>query len=291
MNNPWDAEQTVESEQALRLVQSQFLELKAINIKEIGRGWDNIAFLINETYIFRFPRREVAAPLILREFELLPIMAKELPLPIPIPKWKGVPTKDYPWHFIGYEKLEGIPACHSNLSKEERLKMIGPIAQFLKTLHGMKFEGLPLDEWKRTDASHLIPRILKDLREHGFYEERYTEILNRSYREPLAVVTVHGDFYVRHLLIGVNRLPVGVIDWGDLHLGDPAVDLSLAHSFIPKEGHEEFRRVYGEISEETWALARLRALYSTLCIYVYGKSVGDAILEREALYILKELLV
>lgn len=64
----------------------------------------------------------------------------------------------------------------------------------------------------------------------------------------------HGDFYARHLLYHRGHL-AGVIDWGDVHLGDPAVDLSIAFSFLPPEAREDFKHAYGEIGEATWQRA------------------------------------
>ena len=44
-------------------------------------------------------------------------------------------------------------------------------------------------------------------------------------RADFAPVFVHGDLYSRHLLVDDAGRPCGVIDWGDCHVGDPAVDL------------------------------------------------------------------
>jgi hypothetical protein len=45
---------------ALQLIKGQFPELSAENIRLLGPGWDNTAFIINEQLILRFPRREIA---------------------------------------------------------------------------------------------------------------------------------------------------------------------------------------------------------------------------------------
>ena len=41
-----------------------------------------------------------------------------------------------------------------------------------------------------------------------------------------SLVLVHGDFYSRHVLVDETGGMAGVIDFGDLHVGHPAVDLS-----------------------------------------------------------------
>lgn len=92
---------------------------------------------------------------------------------------------------------------------------------------------------------------------------------------------VHGDFYVRHLLIGEERQLAGVIDWGDLHVGDPAIDLAIAHSFLPTNAHSSFKQAYGEISNETWGLAKLRAIHSSSVILLFGHYLSDRALADE----------
>ena len=68
-----------------------------------------------------------------------------------------------------------------------------------------------------------------------------------------------------------------------MELGHPAIDLSIAHSFLPLEAHDAFRHYYGEISQTTWELARVRAIYSLTMIVVYAKDIGDENLKREGL--------
>jgi aminoglycoside phosphotransferase (APT) family kinase protein len=72
-----------------------------------------------------------------------------------------------------------------------------------------------------------------------------------------------------------------VIDWGDIHLGDPAGDLAIAPGFLPPTAHAPFRQAYGLVDADTWQVARLRALWHSLTVLVYGDEVGDADLVRE----------
>lgn len=106
-------------------------------------------------------------------------------------------------------------------------------------------------------------------------------------RPPISSVVVHGDFYVRHILVNEVHDLVGVIDWGDIHIGDPAIDLAIAHSFLPTSAHAKFREAYGDISAETWKLALLRAIYSGTLLILYGHHSKDPVILREGLRSLK----
>jgi aminoglycoside phosphotransferase (APT) family kinase protein len=299
MTHLWNPEQTLEPPLALELIREQFPELSPTKIRLLGAGWDNTAFLINEDLIFRFPRREIALPLLEAEWSILPKLAPHLPLPVPVPKWRGSPTSRFPWPFIGYKMLPGFTACYANLSEDERAALAEPIAHFLSKLHntpGASIAGCHIfgDNRSRIDGSVLIPKILKNFEELALLKllenrKELESILEKStnLRAPMSSVVVHGDFYVRHLLVDERHHLVGVIDWGDVHLGDPAMDLSIAHSFLPKQAHKTFRDAYGEISHDTWALARLRAIYSSTMLVLYGHHSGDPSILREGLRSLK----
>ena len=69
--NPWDAEMVVTEELAASLITDQFPSLAPVSVRVIGTGWDNVAFLVNDRYVFRLPQREVAVQLIRNEVAVL----------------------------------------------------------------------------------------------------------------------------------------------------------------------------------------------------------------------------
>ncbi|EKE08285.1 MAG: phosphotransferase [uncultured bacterium] len=295
----WEPQQTLEPPLALELIREQFPDLSPVQIRVLGAGWDNTAFVINEDLIFRFPRREIAVPLLEAEWCILPKLAPRLPLPIPIPKWRGSPASRFPWPFIGYKMLPGFTACYANLSEREREALAQPIARFLSHLHATPrsiISGcqIPGDNQGRIDWKQLMPKIRKNIEELSLLSllekrnelEALLESL-QNLRPPMASIVVHGDFYVRHILVDEIHHFAGVIDWGDIHLGDPAIDLSVAHSFLPFCAHEKFREAYGEISTDTWSLALLRAIYSSTLLVLYGHHSKDPVILREGLRSLK----
>lgn len=299
MSHHWQAEQIIDPSLALHLIQEQFPELHAKNIRLLGVGWDNSAFVIDEELIFRFPRREVAIALLEAEWCILPKLATRFSIPIPIPKWKGSPTKSFPWPFIGYRMLKGSTACYANLSDAQREALAEPIAHFLSALHATpSFQiakcHIPGDDGSRINGSILTQKIKANFKElsllHLLENKNQLESLlenSQNFRAPIHSVVVHGDFYIRHLLVDEKHHFVGVIDWGDVHLGDPAIDLSIAHSFLPIRAHNLFKKTYGGISDETWVLAKLRALYSSSLLVLFGHHSHDPIILREGVRSLK----
>ena len=295
-NLPWSPQQLIEPQLALQIIQEQFPLLNAQKIDHFGAGWDNTAFLVNEELVFRFPRREIALAFLEAEWHALPRMAQALPLPIPAPEWKGGPTTHFPWPFIGYRILPGTTACHATLSEHERAQLAAPLALFLSSLHAIPTNilascSIPGDNRKRIDGIHLTGQVSQNIEQlitlgllHDSTRWHYLIEHFQNFREPISSCIVHGDLYARHILINEHRQLAGVIDWGDIHIGDPAIDLAIAHSFLPLHAHDSFRQAYGEITDTTWSLAGLRALFSSSMITIFGHTIADTALRQEGLY-------
>ena len=101
-------------------------------------------------------------------------------------------------------------------------------------------------------------------------------------------VLVHGDLYCRHLLFNQKKL-TGIIDWGDMGINTPAVDLAVIFSFYPSSCHNTFLDIYGAIEPPAWAYARFLGLYSALTSMLYGHDVGDHQLVSEKIYAVKQI--
>ncbi|RAV20801.1 phosphotransferase, partial [Paenibacillus contaminans] len=74
----------------------------------------------------------------------------------------------------------------------------------------------------------------------------------------------------------------GIIDWGDLSVGHPACDLSVAYSFLPPYARGVFFETYGVADEETKLLARLIAVYIPVLILMQAVDDGNEAIATEA---------
>ncbi len=298
---PWKPEEVVATDRAKQLIESAFPELAPVRLAEYGVGWDNTAYLANDTWVFRFPRRELAAGLMVYEALTLPQIARRLPLAVPEPVFISGPTPAFRWSFAGYRALRGKTACRAKLSSEERVANAPLIGNFLRSLHeldttALRAAGLPTDQLRRLDRAHRSPMIeeririaaRQDLLEDPLALQRIVDDFPVDWTQRDGVLC-HGDLYARHLLVDEALTVSGVIDWGDVHLGDPAVDLSLAAGFLPPAAHAAFFDAYGSVSAESWRVARFRALLSALTILLYGADIEDADLVREGQYAIENL--
>lgn len=301
MNRPWSAEQVVSESLARALIEGQFPALTPVRVEPLEYGWDNTAYQVNGQFVFRFPRRQVAVDLLTVEQNVLPAIAPRLPLPVPVPTMAGQPDDHFPWPFAGYRMLPGRTACVAALSPSQRMKAAEPIARFLAALHAIPATeaarlGAGPDSIDRLDLSKRVPATRENLErvvQLGLIDDDspFLPILDELdlSRQARSNTLVHGDLYARHMLVDDDGRPCGVIDWGDVHIGDPAIDLSIAHGLLPPEPHAAFRRAYGPIDDETWRVARFRALYHASVTIPYGHDIGDDDLVREGLTVLCHL--
>lgn len=291
MTNLWAADVELSQGAAVRLLEDQFPELRPAALVPLGSGWDNDAYVVNGAFVFRFPRRKMGAELIAFELRALPVVKGRVPLPVPDPRFVGVPAGGYPYPFAGYPLLPGQTADRVALFDDDRVRMAPVLGGFLRALHDLPVPaGVPGDLIGRADLTGREARFEEKLA--GASAQPAPGVgaasvlakvreLSRAAPHRGPPLLLHGDLYARHLLVDENKRPCGVIDWGDVHAGDPAIDLSLAYGFLPPAARPTFFARYGDVDDDTHARARLRALWSGACLVDYGSREDDEAI-REA---------
>jgi aminoglycoside phosphotransferase (APT) family kinase protein len=283
-SRPWAPDNAITTEAALSLITEQFPAFRGRRIRRLDAGWDNSAFSVAEAWVFRFPRRQVAVELLETEVRVLPRIAPRLPLAVPMPEFVGRPTAAFPWPFCGYPSLRGRTACRYRPTTEQRNANAPDLARFLRALHELDGRelGAPADRLARLDISARVPALLPrvvSLAGLGILGEpgRLVQRLESAVPPPptASLSLCHGDLYARHLLLDDAGAACGVIDWGDLHHGDVAVDLSFAYSYLPASGRARFFAEYPSVDNRVHDAAELRALNSLIMIVDYGHDVGD----------------
>ncbi len=300
----WAADYPVTETLVRGLLDSQFPELTPLDLRLLGEGWDNTAYLVNSKLVVRFPRRKMALELLMNEAKLLPIIALHVQVAIPAPTLIGAPSVDYPCPFTGYQLIPGVTACSIELDDSKRSSLASPLGAFLRALHGIPVADeqrntLPGDSIGRANMKKRLPifedRVKKldaNIRENGIDPNAilaFAHELSEALAHPGPTCFVHGDLYVRHLLLNEAFVLSGVIDWGDVHLGDPAVDLMIAYSFLPLSARAGFEAAYGAIDAHAKARAHFRALYYGAVLLEYGIDVGDTALQKAGIYAMRQI--
>jgi aminoglycoside 2''-phosphotransferase len=220
----------MEAGDCLAAVRAGFPALGARHAEPFGEGWSFWTFLVDDRYVFQFPRTGADDRLLCRELRLLPELGPTLPFPIPRFEWKGEWTGRT---FAGYRLIPGRALGTGDLDDSALTR---DIAGFLSALHTFPVEraaallGEPLtrDDWiagrvtlfERALATGRIPSDLRarvaDAADHA---------LASGLLDTFPPALVHRDLAPVHLLVEGGRLS-GVIDFADATIGDPAIDFA-----------------------------------------------------------------
>jgi aminoglycoside phosphotransferase (APT) family kinase protein len=200
-----------------------------VSVVAIDDGIDFHVVVLDGTWVVRVPRRPACAEALAVEAALLPVLAGALPV--------RVPRFEHAHPFAVYRVIEGTP-----LVDEE-----DGVREFLDALHAFDVGVLPVPrpDWRETYRGQcdefrrlVLPSLDADERPRA--EALFAEVESLSGFEP---VLTHSDLLPEHLLCHDGRL-VGVIDWGDTRVGDPALDYAwlLNEPFPHWDVDDELRR-------------------------------------------------
>lgn len=216
------------------LLTDQHPQYARLPIRFSGEGWDNFMFRLGDDLAVRMPRRKIAVDLIEGEQLWLGRIAPSLPLPVPAPIAVGRPAKGYPWSWSIIPWIEGEAVDQAPLNADQ-----GPaLAAFLRALHQPSPPDAPENpgrgvrlETRREQLGECLDRLRAS-------SDLITPSIDRAWRNALAapfcqtLVWLHGDLHAQNVLSKNGNL-AGVIDWGDMCGGDPAVDLCSVWGLLP----------------------------------------------------------
>jgi aminoglycoside phosphotransferase (APT) family kinase protein len=271
------AEVEVDARQARRLLAAQHPDLADLPIVAIASGWDNQLLRLGDKLVLRFPRRKLAAQLMLNEQRWLPHLQERLPLTIPAPLRIGTAQFQYPWAWSVTPWIEGETADLSPPDANQG----EPLAAFFQALHKPAPIDAPHNPYRSvplSDRADMFADRLSKLRGNtGLIDRRVHALWSDALAAPVdaAPTWIHGDLHPRNVLTEKGRL-AGVIDWGDLARGDRAVDLAAVWLLLPKlESRKRAIAACGSVSAATWCRARGWALLFAVILLSSGL-VDDA---------------
>lgn len=242
-------------------------------------GWDNRTFRLGEDMAVRLPSGEDYAAQIDKEHRWLPVLASQLPLPIPELLGRGNPGDLFPWPWSVRRWLPGEPATRERVNDVPALA--ADLAAFLSRLahadtaggpppgaHNF-FRGAPLsvyDGETRSAIAALGPSI-DGLRARSLWDAAVSTTWDRP------GVWLHGDVTPSNLLAIDGRLSA-VIDFGCCGVGDPACDLAVAWTAFWGNSREVFRDGVAA-DDQTWSRARGWALWKALVTLLEGHGEAE----------------
>ena len=248
-----DAEVELPPDLVAALLADQHPDLARLPLELVEAGWDNAMFRLGDGLALRFPRRALAAPLIVHEQTWLPGLADRLPVPVPVPVRVGTPGRGYPWAWSIVRWLPGASADAQKLPAECAAR----IGDFLRALHVPAPNDAPHNPVRGVPLASRVatvePRIQRLAQSTESITPQVVETWKAALEAPLDVPStwIHGDLHPRNILVAEQAIS-GIIDWGDLAAGDRATDLaSLWMLFRSPELRQLALRRCGPVSAAT----------------------------------------
>jgi aminoglycoside phosphotransferase (APT) family kinase protein len=279
---------TVDADQVRRLVAGQFPRWAGLPVRPVAHGgWDNWTFHLGDRMVARLPSAAEYALAVPKEQRWLPVLAPQLPLPIPVPLAEGAPGADFPFSWSIYPWLDGETASAERIADPVRFAV--DLAGFLAALQRAGTTGAPgpgKHNWFRGGTLRTYDdqtrRALAELHDDinaGLAREIWQTALDARWDG--VDRWFHGDVAPGNLLLHKGEL-AAVIDFGTCGAGDPACDTAVAWTLLTADGRRAFRERLS-VDDATWARGRGWALWKTLVTFARTR-------DREAANVLGEIL-
>ncbi|HSH01764.1 MAG TPA: aminoglycoside phosphotransferase family protein [Anaerolineae bacterium] len=229
------------SERSLNSIRESCPDLHIQQIRpHRNEGQFNDILIINEKYVFRFPRYESQIPIIFQEVSILRRLLPLLPLPIPQPIYISQNMEQIGAVFMGYPLLPGKPLWADTLQNitntTHKQKLADQLANFLYTLH-----HIPVDEWSfplyAYENQATWQKMYAEIKEflypllpataHQQINAHFDQFLNSPHAQNINLTLRHGDFGSSNILYDHQKGCIsGIIDFDFIGIGDPASDLA-----------------------------------------------------------------
>jgi aminoglycoside phosphotransferase (APT) family kinase protein len=251
------------------LITEQFPQWRDLPVAPVELdGWDNTTFRLGDDMLARLPSADCYSLQVEKEQRWLPVLARQLPLPIPSPLVRGEPSAAFPRPWSIYRWIPGRPAVPERVA--DLCGFAVALADFLAALYRVDpADGPPPGEhnFMRGGSVATYDRQTKDAiaalgdRIDGrAATDAWQAALEATWNGP--PVWVHGDVAASNLLVADGQLSA-VLDFGCCAVGDPACDLTIAWTFFVSESRTVFRERLA-LDDATWLRARGWALWKAL---------------------------
>ncbi|MFV2020986.1 aminoglycoside phosphotransferase family protein [Micromonospora sp. LOL_023] len=263
------------------LLRDQCPDLADRSVRLAARGWDNQMWRLGDDLAVRLPwATRSADALLLKEYAWLPALAPHLPLPVPVPQRLGEPSARFPRPWLVTTWLPGAPADRAPVTRARAAAE--SLATFLTALHRPAPNSAPTGSGSGrggplADHTDQFTHGLAEVTERGLIDD--PAAVHAVWRDAVTApgwsgpaLWLHADLHPANVLTADGTI-CGVIDFGDLCVGDPAYDLAAGWILFPDDTIDDFYAAYQpSLDAATMRRARGWAMARALS----GILIGDA---------------
>lgn len=270
---------------------------------ENSKGWSNYVVIVDNQYIFRFPKNEQSLKMLNIERRILPYFKEKTTAPIP--NFEFVSDEESAVSFVGYELIKGKELSVEilkGLDESDYQYVVKEIGQFLKSLHSLDVESQsisPLLLENRHKGWMKFKEVFLSQSE-GYLTQRDINWINELFAEfyrnysvlENGLKVIHGDFTDDHILIDQGKMVLGFIDFGDISLGDPAFDFAGLYLSYGKKFMSDVLSEY-KLDVDNDFISRIEDFYiKQVCFHdlLYGIEIKDGEMIEKALQQIRKMM-
>ncbi|MBX4199301.1 aminoglycoside phosphotransferase family protein [Candidatus Saccharibacteria bacterium] len=211
-----------------KLIEQDFPDFKVQEIKYLGSGWDNAALLVNQQFVFRFPRglfeqsERLKTDEIEKEVDILRYLQGKVPFNVPKPQFVAPGFR-----YFGYMLLEGQlwDQVDSSQQFSDRFlqSWVEVRSQISSSIPSSEYANLKIPSYRTDKNQKLVEGYIAD--EAGDIRVRELAQKARDYildhlTSNTSWVFIHEDLQQSNCFVDAktNRI-TGVIDWGEAEIG------------------------------------------------------------------------
>jgi aminoglycoside phosphotransferase (APT) family kinase protein len=240
------------------LIERLFPALAIRTFEPIGDGWTSFTYVANDEWIVQLPRNAYATERLRVQASVLPELAGELSALVPAPEFVSSEPAA-----IAYRRLDGITADEApdGLWPERfgrflyDLHMVPPEYVGMRGTVASAVRAAERDSWTQLRAE-IADAV--GVAERAVLDAEVGALLDDDDLWVFAPCLTHNDLGPEHLLVRPDGDLVGVLDWEEVGVGDPANDFAWWLHEMPGVG-ERALAAYGGASDRRFReRARLR---------------------------------
>lgn len=271
---------------AARRIRQDFTGLTIARIVLLGEGLGNVAFEVNDTYVFRFPKPDVNVLDLQRELLILPVVRTHSTLPVPQPHFVPLDRS-----YVGYRKLPGRTLMNAaeEVPPSACAAVGSQLGAFLSGIHGIpvaefdssavKHESLSLEDCLASARDDYAQARTGIPTQYAPRVERFLDASPPSDAWDGDAVFSHNDLGSEHILVQ-NGVVSGIIDWGDTAVTDPAYDFGLLYRdlgpTVLEASLERYARVHSAEKDQIRRRAHFFGRWRVLENIAYGLTPQNA---------------
>ncbi len=261
----------------------EFPDLTWKSYNSVLDGWDHEVIILDDAIVFRFPNDYEYTTALATEINVLRQLQPLLKANIP--NYSYVSSDG---SFAGYPIVPGeiiSKNVFKTLNNDAVISIAKQLANLLSSIHAAKSEGIDLRGVKdsympdeQMEVKKLAKKYLSTLLSADDYEvvQSILSEVDRLLKQSTPTSFIHGDVYSNHLLWDSDNQKLGLIDFSDMTIADPAIDFAELYEY----GTSFVEKVYDNYTgvkdssflNRAWIYQRWTGVYMMTDHFVYRKT-------------------